>query len=271
MIGGSGSITSKLASVYAANTKALSDALSRLSSGKKFQSAKDDLSGFIRSNKISTEIDGYRRVREDLTAFKAYTSAAVETGSKVYENLTRMKTLAKQYAGVTDTEMKSNYRAEFESLKIQTGKILTSTFVDDTNIMQASSTITSVPLDPHGGGSLEMKFSTVTEKNSIDGFAIDGESIGTDIDKEIDKMLDFLSEAKAFDRISSQQLKLNETIISSKEALQSLISNIDDASEMSKVIDLSVRQEASIAMIAQGNMMQSSLSMLYDKSENEID
>lgn len=269
MIGGSGSVNSKLASVYAANAKALSDALSRLTSGKKFQNAKDDLSGFLRSNKISTEIDGYRRVREDLTAFRAYTSAAVDSGSRIYENLTRMKALAKQYAGTTDTELKANYRAEFESLKIQAGKILISTSVDDANIMQASSTITSVPLDPYGGGSLEMKFSAVTEKNGVDGFAIDGESIGTDIDEEIDKMLTFLSEARAFDRISSQQLKLNETIISSKEALQSLINDIDDASEMSKVIDLSVRQEASIAMIAQGNMIQSSLSMLYDKSANE--
>lgn len=264
MIGSSGSVSSKLASVYASNSKALTDALSRLASGKKFQSAKDDLTGFIYSNKLKNQISGYQRVRENLTEFKAYTSSAVDTGSTVYENLSRMKTLARQYAVVTDKELKGDYRAEFESLRIYTSKILSNTFVDDINVMQSGSPVTSVELDLLSGSTLEMNFSTVSVSEDINELSISGEGIGSSIDTEIGKMLTFLSEARAFDNIATQQMKLSETIINGKETLYSLITSIDDAAEMSKMIDLSVRQEASIAMIVQGNMMQSSLSMLYD-------
>lgn len=267
MIGSSGSVSSKLASVYASNSKALSDALSRLSSGKKFQSAKDDLSGFIYSNKLKNQISGYQKVRENLTGFKAYSSSAVDTGSAVYENLSRMKTLVRQYAVATNEGVRADYRAEFESLRIYTSTILSSTFVDGVNIMQSEIPVASIELDPQSGSTLEMDFSAVSKSEDIDKLTISGEEIESSIDNEIRKMLTFLSEARSFDNIAAQQMKLSETIINSKEALYSLITGIDDAAEISKMIDLSVRQEASIAMIAQGNMMQSSLSMLYDNSE----
>jgi flagellin len=269
MIGSSGAVSSKLASVYASNSKVLTDALTRLSSGKKIQSAEDDLSGFIHSNRLKNQISGYQKVREKLTEFKTFTSSAVDAGSAVYENLTRMKTLARQYASATDEGLKDDYRAEFESLRVYTCKTLSSTIVDGVNIMQSASAVVSVELDPQSGSTLDMEFSSVSESEQIDKLTIDEESIESSIDTEIGKMLTFLSEARAFDNIATQQMKLSETIINSKEALYSLITDIDDAAEMSKIIDLSVRQEASIAMIAQANMMQSSLSMLYDNSGKE--
>ncbi len=269
MIGSSGSVSSKLASVYASNSKALTDALTRLSSGKKFQSAKDDLSGFIYSNKLKNQISGYQKVRENLTEFKAYSSSAVDAGNAVYENLTKMKTLARQYTVATDTGLQGDYRAEFESLKIYISKILSSTSVDGVNIMQSTSTVASVELDLKSGSSLDMDFSAVSESKDIDELAINGEAIDSRIDTEIRKMLSYLSEAKAFDNIAVQQMKLSETIINSKEMLHSLINDIDYAAEMSKIVDLSVRQEASIAMIAQGNIIQSSLAMLYDYGGRE--
>jgi flagellin len=269
MIGSSGSVSSKLASVYASNSKALTDALSRLASGKKFQSAKENLAGFIYSNKLKNQISGYQKVRENLTEFKAYTSSAVDTASAVYENLTRMKALVRQYAATTDEESQADYRAEFESLRIYTSTILSNTSVDGVNIMQSGSPVVSVELDPQRRSTLEMNFSTVSVSDDIDRLTINGEEIDSIISTEIGKMLTFLSEARAFDNIAAQQMKLSETIINSKEALYSLITGIDDAAEMSKMIDLSVRQEATIAMIAQGNMLQSSLSMLYDNGGRE--
>ena len=76
-------------------------------------------------------------------------------------------------------------------------------------------------------------------------------------------MLSYLSEAKAFDAIASQQLKLNDTIISSKEAVKSLITDIDEAAETSRMIDESVRQQAAVSMIAQANMSRQSVLKLY--------
>lgn len=264
MIGSSGSVSSKLASVYASNTKALTDALKKLSTGKKFQSASEDLYGFIRSGKLANEISCYQKIRENLTEFKTYTSAAVKAGSTVYEDLTELKKLAERFAGTSDTRLKAEYESEFKSIKTQINKALSSASVDGKNLMQSTSAIASVELDPQGSGKLEMDFSKVTDSAIISSMTINGESITSDIDTQTDNMLTYLSEARAFDNIASQQLKLNWIIINNKETLRSLITDIDDASEMSNMIRLSMRQEASVAMIAQGNMIQGSLSMLYD-------
>jgi hypothetical protein len=180
-----------------------------------------------------------------------------------------MKTLVRQYADATDEELQADYRAEFESLRIYTSTILSNTSVDGVNVMQAGATVVSVELDPQSGSTLNMEFSEVSESGDIDELSIDDEGVESSIETEIGKMLTFLSEARAFDSIASQQIKLSETIISGKEALYSLITEIDDAAEISRMIDLSVRQEASIAMIAQGNMMRSSLSILYDSLREE--
>lgn len=262
MIGGVNYASSQLASIYNTGNQQLSSTLTKIASGKKFQSASEDLLGFIRSNKLSTEISGYQKVKENLTEFKTFTSAAVQAGGAIYEDLTKLKTLAEQYADTTDTELQAEYEAEFNSLKTQIGKALSNSKVDGKDIMQDSSSITSVVLNPQGGSTLDMQFSAIASSD-IGTMAIDGEDIVTKIDAEIDSMLTYLSEAKAFDSIASQQLKLNDTIISSKEAVKSLITDIDEAAETSKMIDQSVRQQAAVSMIAQANVSRQSVLNLY--------
>lgn len=264
MIGGVNYASSQLASLYNTGSQELASTLTKIASGKKFQSAADDLLGFIRSNKISTEISGYQKVRENLTEFKTYTAAAVQSGGAIYEDLTKLKTLATQYAASSDDDLKAEYEAEFNSLKTQISKALSNSSVDGFDIMKAGK-VTSVDLDPNGGSVLEMNFSSVAAATDIEAstFAIDDENIATAIDTQVDKMLTYLSEAKAFDNIASQQLKLNDTIISSKEAVKSLITEIDEAAETSKMVDQSVRQQAAVSMIAQANMSRQSVLKLY--------
>lgn len=265
MIGRSGTVTSNLASVHASNSRALSDALSKLASGKKFESASGDLPGFIRSNRISSQISNYKNIREHLSRFKTFTSAAKTVAETVYENLSKLKSLAENYAATSSIEHKAEYNAEFNSVKIQVGKTLANSSVDSINVNQKDVVIASVALDPSGSGMLELQFSDMTDNTVIESMVIDGVTVIEDIKAEIRSCLTYLSEAIAYDNIADQQLKLNEMIILSKENFNSMIVGIDDASEMSRMLDLSVRLEATIAMIAQGNMLQSSLSMLYDQ------
>jgi len=263
MIGGVNNASSQLASIYNTGNQQLASTLTKIASGKKFQSAAEDLLGFIRSNKLSTEISGYQKVKENLTEFKTFTNAAVQTGGAIYEDLTKLKTLAEQYASTTDADQQAEYKAEFNSLKTQIGKALTNSKVDGKDIMQASTSIASVVLNPQGGSTLEMNFSDIASSTDIAALEIDGTDVADNIDAEIDSMLTYLSEAKAFDSIASQQLKLNDTIISSKEAVKSLITDIDEAAETSKMIDESVRQQAAVSMIAQANMSRQSVLKLF--------
>ena len=104
MIGGVNYASSQLASIYNTGNQQLASTLTKIASGKKFQNAAEDLLGFIRSNKLSTEISGYQKVKENLTEFKTLTSAAVQAGGAIYEDLTKLKTLAQQYESAADDD-----------------------------------------------------------------------------------------------------------------------------------------------------------------------
>jgi flagellin-like hook-associated protein FlgL len=52
-------------------------------------------------------------------------------------------------------------------------------------------------------------------------------------------------------------------VIKGKEAVKSLITDIDEAKVTSDVVDKSIRLEAAGSMIAQGNILQHSIVSLY--------
>ena len=234
MVGGSSSISSNLNSAYASTTQALSDALTVLATGKKFQSASDDLTGFLRASKLQTDIDSYQGVKEGLTAAKVFTSSAAQVGSSVYEKLTKMKDLADKYATADtngDTDATAEYSAEFDALKTEITNAIANAKVDGTAIYDTADPVTTVNVD-NKGTTLAVQFTTVA-----DATALDITDVAT-VTGEMTSAQTYLSEAKAFDGTIEQQINLNDTIMASKQAVKSLITDIDDAEGMSQVVDL---------------------------------
>jgi flagellin len=262
MIGGVNSASSQLASMYNAGSEQLAATLTKIATGKKFQNASEDLLGFIRSNNVSVEINGYNQVKEGLTEFKTFTSAAVQSGGSIYENLTKLKSLSDQYADTTDVDKQAEYAAEFNSLRTQVTSALDNSSVDGVDVM-ATGSVKTANLD-QSGNTLDMNFSAVANSAEIAVLEIDDDVTAVaGLDEQIEDSLTYLSEAKAYDNIASQQIKLTDTIVNSKEALKSLITDIDDAEETGKAIDQSIRQQAAVSMMAQANMARQSVLKLY--------
>lgn len=263
MVGGVSSAASQLSSLYNSGSQDLASTLTRIASGKKFQNATDDFIGYLRSTKLTSEINGYQKVKEDLTEFKTYTSAAVQSGQTIYDDLNKLKDLAKKYGATTDTDLQSQYKAEFDSLVTQIGNSFTYGTVDGQNLLQTTADVSSVDLNPEGGNTLTMRFTGIASSTNIAAFEIDGTDIATGIDTEITNMQTYLMDAKRFDNIASQQQKFVDTVITSKEAVKSVITDIDDAAESAKMADQTVRQQAAISMIAQANMSRQSMLQLF--------
>ena len=262
MIGGVNVATSQIANIYNQGNNQLSDTLQKIASGKKFQNAGEDLISFSRANNLTNQINGYNDVEQKLTAAKTATSAAVEVGSKVYENLTKMQDLVTKYAATTDVNEQAEYTAEFNSLRDTVSKSLTNANVDGTNVADGSYSNT-VNMDPQGTGTLNIALATNADATAVDALTINGASVATDLQTEIDNSLTYMSEAKSFDNIISNQISLNKTIVNSKEAVKSLITDIDEASEMSKMLDQNVRQQAAMSMLSQANMSRQVVMKLY--------
>lgn len=259
MIGSTGPL-SNISSAINTTTRQLSDALTRIASGKKFRNASEDLGGFIRAQNLKVNIGGYEDVQQELTAFKSYTSAAVQASGSIYESLTEMKDLAQKYGGAS-ADLQAEYAADWNALKTGVTKTIAATAVDG-DVVTRTGIIKTVDLDPDGTESLDMNFTLIADVSLLD--VDDDITADNGLNEQISNMLSYMSEAKSFDAIVDQQLSLTETILSSKKAVMSLITDIDDADEMNKVLDLSLRRQAGIAMMAQGNMVQNSMSKLYE-------
>lgn len=262
MVGGVSSAASQLSSLYNSGSQDLASTLTRIASGKKFQNATDDFIGYLRSTKLTSEINGYQKVKEDLTEFKTYTSAAVQSGQTIYDDLNKLKDLTKKYGATTDTDLQSQYKAEFDSLVTQIGNSFTYGTVDGQNLLQTTADVSSVDLNPEGGSTLTMRFTGIASTANIALFDITT-TTEADIDTEITNMQTYLMDAKRFDNIASQQQKFVDTVITSKEAVKSVITDIDDAAESAKMADQTVRQQAAISMIAQANMSRQSMLQLF--------
>lgn len=263
MLGGVNNVSSQIASIYNSGNQQLASTLEKLASGKKFQNASEDLLGFIRAQNIGLDISGYQKVKENLTSFKAYSSAAVQAGSSIYENLKQMKDLASQYTNTTDADQKAEYKSDFDALKKQVTSAIDNTFVDGTKVTSSGAAIQAVDLDPDGKGKLTMNFSDIADGTEVGNLDITAAGAAAGVQTQIDSMLTYLSEAKSYDSIASQQMNLTDTIIASKQSVQSMITDVDEAQAMNDMIDQSIRQQAAVSMMAQANMSREAILKLY--------
>lgn len=265
MIGGINYASSQIASIYNTGNQQLANTLTRLASGKKFQSASDDLVGYLRAQNMQGDISAYDQVRENLTNFKASTTAAVQAGSSIYENLTKMEDLATKYAaekaGSADADLMAQYKAEFNSLQTQATTTLANTYVDGVQLTDTTDALNAtVSLGPDGGA-LTLTFSDAADLST----AIDIDDAGAvaAVQAEVSAGMTYMYEAKSYDSIADQQLKLTDTIINSKKAVMSLITDIDEAEELNNATDQSIRQQAAMSMLAQANMSREGILKLY--------
>ena len=259
MIGGVNLATSQITSAYNTTAQGLADTLTKISTGKKFQSASDDLISFLRSSKLQTDIDSYQGVKQGLTAAKVFTASAAQVGGDIYEKLTKMKDLADKYATADtngDTDATAEYSAEFDALKTEVTNAIANAKVDGTAIYDTADPVTTVNVD-NKSNTLEVQFSAVA-----DATALDITDVST-VTGEMTSAQTYLSEAKAFDGTIDQQIKLNDTIMSSKAAVKSLISDIDDAEQMSMAVDYQVRQQAAVSMLSQANVSRQAVMRLF--------
>ncbi len=266
MIGGINNVTYQLASLYNTNNSLLADVLSRIASGKKINKPSDDFSGYIRSQNYEMDISGYELVRENLMAAKVYTDTAVSVGQSIYDDLVRMKELEELYdaeeAGANDADILAGYEADYEALRDSVVDALGNTYIDGTQVIQTAAALVTVDLDPEGSGSLSVQFTTIPVSATISaaGFDIDADP---DIAAQVTNARTFLSEAEHFNNSISRHLDLATTIIESKQAAKSVITDIDDAEEQANLTAYQIRSQASLAMIAQANVNQSYIAALY--------
>lgn len=263
MIGGVNSVNAGLASIYSANTRALSESLGRIASGKRIQKPSDDFAGYIRSRALLNDVSGFQIVKQDLQKGKGYADYAVEAGTALMEKLERLKELSVLWTASDATEQ-ALIEAEGVVIRGEITDLIANSQYDSTLVFQ-DGTLLDIELDPDGAsGSLDITFVEATDYTSaVEIAALVVNDGGTTADAAIAKVTSYLTKASGYSEDIQRHMDLTDIVINSKEAAASLITDIDEVKEMALATDLQIRQQASVAMMAQANISQQGILQLY--------
>ncbi|PIT76119.1 flagellin [Limnohabitans sp. B9-3] len=144
----------------------LSNAMERLSTGKKINSAKDDAAGLAITNRMTAQIRGIAKATQNTNDAISMTQTAEGAISNVGDVLQRMRELAVQAGSGTmnDTD-RSSMQLEVSQLKMQIDEIATKTNHNNIKLLDGSSQNVVIQTGTNAGDTMKVGFASMQTKD----------------------------------------------------------------------------------------------------------
>lgn len=268
--------TGRLASnVFSANVN-LSKSVERLSTNKRLRT--DYPSSIVRSENLRSDLNGTNVVVNGLQEVREYFTVAADLTDQVLENVQELRELAVTASdpNVTDAERAIMAATEWATVNTAITNLANTTAVNGTTIGDGS-WFTAAGKAIRVGDRATDTFTVTTQSgNAIDltsnTLGINGYSISsqtnasnaiTGLDTIIATVTSYSSTLNTAVNSIDHFTSLRQTQASNLDAAISVIEDIDVASEMANYTKLSVIQQASISMLAQGNLASQNMLALF--------
>jgi flagellin len=239
----------------------LSNALQRLSSGLRINSAMDDAAGLAVTMKMDAQLRGMTvavRNASDGISFSQNADTALET---VGTQLQRMRELATQALnGTLSSSELEKINVEYAALQTEATRIQEAAKLNGQAVLDRS---ISFQIGADFGQSLTASFTSV----AISGTAVSSVSAAGDALKQIDEWLGSVATTRA--DIGGIQSRLTYTVeylqgaVENQAAAKSRILDADFAAETAALTRAQILQQSGVAMVSQANSVpQNVLSLL---------
>ena len=266
MIGGPNPFAnSNLASIYSSNATAIAEAMARIASGKRVQVPSDDFAGFARASSLQNDVAEYQNVKQNLQDVKGIADYAAGVGNDLVSDFDRLKELKTLYGNTTAPEELASYKAEYNATVQRITDTKNESYYDNIKVYQAGVTLKSVQVNP-ANSSLTVDISASAVGNESPISNIDAVT-ANDIQNEVNNAETYTAAMNSFSTLLQRDLNLADTVINSKNATISVITDINDVEEMTALTALQIRQQAASSMIAQANIIQGYAARLYGRTK----
>ncbi|MDG5813796.1 flagellin [Chitinispirillales bacterium ANBcel5] len=241
--------TRSMTQAFTSAQDSMATSLRRISTGKRFERASEDLVSYTRLVSIDADRSRFQAAKADLTEARINVSTAIGMADNIMDDLREAKELfangqdnaASQIMdGIADkitAEIGENvwYRTDWGSVKTVAGE---------------------------GGVSLDFtEFGKVGEDDKLANLATAASE--AEVDEAIEGMQAYIGSLQGLEFQLSSQERMADVAIDNTTAMSSTLTKIDEAAEMANVIDQDIRQQAAMSMMAQANMSRRSVTMLY--------
>lgn len=267
-------------------TNALSSSYTKLASGNRINSAKDDAAGLQISNRMTSQINGLTQGNRNANDGISLCQTAEGALDEVSNMLQRMRTLAVQSAnGTNSTSERTAMNDEAKQLQLEIKRIGEQTSFGGTIKIFGNKTVagslTNSKVCGYTGGTvkfqvgsnanetIDINFKSLTGIFGIgtsklaSGSAIQLSAVSkaqaaiTNLDTYIKNVDEFRSTLGAAQNRLESTISNQENVIENVSDARSRIKDVDYASETAKMAQQQILQQASTAMLSQANQKNS--------------
>jgi len=254
---------------------ALSTSMSRLSSGLKINSAKDDAAGLQIATRMTSQIRGQTMAIKNANDAISIAQTAEGAMQEQTNILQRMRELALQARNDSNTaDDRDALDKEFQSMLKEIDRIANSTQLNNKNLLDGSSSDLTFQVGSNTGSdnqiviSLSDAMNTTGALSGMSGQAITGES--SDIEANFSAAMSAIDDAlKAINTtradLGAAQNRLTSTINNlqnineNAEAARGRVQDTDFAAETAQLTKQQTLQQASTSVLAQANQLPSAV------------
>ncbi|MDM5086627.1 flagellin [Aeromonas rivipollensis] len=286
------------------STKSLDTSYTRLASGLRINSAKDDAAGLQISNRLTSQVNGLDQGNRNANDGISLAQTAEGAMDEVTGMLQRMRTLAQQSAnGSNSAKDREALQKEVDQLGAEVNRISTATTFAGTKLLDgsfggtfqvgadanqtisfslsqadgfsisgiaaAAGTTIDVVSGPAGSVITPVGVSTIFTGGSTGGIDISSQSNAQNVLAAVDSMLEVVDGKRA--ELGAVQNRLDSTIRNQANisenvsAARSRIRDADFATETANMTKQNILQQAASSILAQANQRpQSALSLLQN-------
>ena len=252
--------------------KSLDTSYTRLASGLRINSAKDDAAGLQISNRMTAQINGLDQGNRNANDGISMAQTAEGAMEEVSGMLQRIRTLAQQSAnGTNSADDRAALGKEVGQLKTEIDRISKDTTFAGTKLFDGTATNTfSFQVGPDGNSqtiSFDLSKIEVTSLKAAATLAVDDVAKSQQTMKDVDEMLKVVDGKRA--ELGAVQNRLDSTIRNQANisenvsAARSRIRDADFATETANMTKQNILQQAASSILAQANQRpQSALQLL---------
>lgn len=249
----------------------LNQALERLSSGSRINSAKDDAAGIAIASRFSAQIRGYNVGTRNAADAISLTQTAEGALDEISNNLQRIRELAVQSTNATNSSKdRAALQAEVSQLQLEIVRVGQTEF-NGRQILAASAGALSFQVGPDAGGganNIAVTTATVMSTTTAGFSAASGGTVGAvstalDMISAADQMLQSVNTMRA--NLGAVQNRFESVIRNGQNAMENLsasrsrIEDADFAQETAKLTKFQILQQAGVSVLSQANALPQSV------------
>ena len=258
-------------------TARVNTAMQRLASGLRINSAKDDPAGLQISNRLTSQINGYKQANRNTADGQAFAQTYEGALDETVNMLQKIRTIAVQSANGTYTiEDRKAMQAEVKALSEEITRIAEQTkFGGKTILLGYQSTMLdkgfmtlqvgaysddTISIDLTQSFKLDDIYAALPNNNGsvVNGsFTVDTADGAKNVLADIDAMIGIVDaqrgEIGALQVRLDSVMRLNENMTANLSDARSRIRDTDYAEESANLMEASILQQASLAMMMQAN------------------